>query len=143
MISVASAGNSSEWIDDPNTVRPAGGVYYPFFPGALNSVVSVSALDPDPQQPHGPDGLANISNYGEVAMDGSYPGHQGGWTSFAAPRLSVWEAIHLALGGSSVCQNIFPPLGYVTEAGSDYLNKVLNDAVNAFCPSFPGPTPTP
>jgi hypothetical protein len=150
VISVAAAGNYGYL-----------GYDYPFAPALWDSVVSVSAngwdpLDKDIRDHHGAfDPTAHYtttkttySNPGEVIFNGQL-NHQirnpeadmyyfG--TSFAAPRLSVQEAIHLLFGGDIRCFNsqgvelCHPPLGYATDYGP-WGNLIFYDAVQN-CPNF-------
>jgi hypothetical protein len=130
-ISIAAAGNESR--------QPSKKVKFPFAPALWGNVLSVSAYDASLK-------LANYSNYGEVKMDGDHPTDPSiKGTSFAAPRLSVYAAIHLAQGGASPCAHapdIFPPLGYMPErpqTPDGYKNMWLDEAVSNFCNDFKRP----
>jgi hypothetical protein len=118
-------------------------------------VVSISALDAL-QEAH-PDLYASYSRYsslpGEIALRGIHPfeveeitnaqtGDSEVWprqgTSFAAPRFSVWAALHLLTGGISPCEEgdgIVPFLGYKTDRFT-VNNLLLNDAAVNFCIEF-------
>ncbi|MBV1853519.1 hypothetical protein [Catellatospora tritici] len=87
---------------------------FPFAPALWDGVVSVSAANPA-------GGIMAYSNSGEVKLDGEgptalLPGSHG--TSFAAPRLSAYEAMYLLRTGRIRCAPTAdrPPLAYVTQA---------------------------
>ncbi|MDI1464103.1 hypothetical protein QEZ54_24250 [Catellatospora sp. KI3] len=87
---------------------------FPFAPALWDGVVSVSAANPA-------GGIMPYSNSGEVRLDGEgpsalLPGSHG--TSFAAPRLSAYEAVYLLRTGRIRCAPTAdrPPLAYVTHA---------------------------
>jgi hypothetical protein len=118
VISVGAAGNG---IIGPNgtRVRPK----FPFAPAIWDSVVSATApgLGIQIRPPWGDSVTLHLlpyANYGEVELDGTstYSGVHG--TSFAAPRLSAFEAIYLLNGGPIKCSGekgaSTPPLKYTS-----------------------------
>ncbi|GIH11054.1 hypothetical protein Rhe02_91210 [Rhizocola hellebori] len=119
-------------------------INFPFAPAIWNPVVSASALH---------SGLrAEYSNSGEVMLDGTAtiagrpPTPRVRGTSFAAPRLSARQALHLTRGYPNTCaadgrSAELPPLGYTditAEPGTPQWNNLTLDvAVSAHCPAFP------
>lgn len=128
------------------------GLDFPFWPGAWNQVVSVSAstgqgflaspawdkksdvplLDAEVERPGK---KKRISNYGEVMMPGEYDSPSGALsgTSFAAPRLSAVLALYLSAVGEGNCRNANggPALAY-----GDWDNLTLQQAAQQYCPDL-------
>ncbi len=128
------------------------GLDFPFWPGAWNQVVSVSAskgqgfhaspawdkksdaplLDAEVERPGK---KKRISNYGEVMMPGEYGSPSGAvsGTSFAAPRLSATLALYLSAVGPDNCRNANggPALAY-----GDWDNLALQQAAQQYCPNL-------
>jgi hypothetical protein len=121
-VPVAAAGNGIVLTSDSDShVTARHPLPFPTAPAIFDTVVSTSASD-------GP----TYSNAGAVKLSGlSATGDQG--TSFAAPRLSVREAIYLyKLAGAPACSA--QPLNY----HPGWLNKDVADAVrDAGCTGFP------
>jgi hypothetical protein len=162
IISVAASGNNGN-----------RGYEYPFAPAIWDSVVSVSASGWDPFDP---DVIASGEDFDADAPEGTYPSTKTYYsnpaeltfngqlnysipnpkndfkyyfgTSYAAPRLSVLEAIHLLSGGDIRCYNdqctavlSQPPLGYADDHGP-WDNLLIETAISTYCPEF-RETPTP
>jgi hypothetical protein len=155
VISVASAGNYGDH-----------GYNFPFAPAIWNKVVSVSANGWDPLNPEYQEKVFNpdipydgtkafYSNFGEVMYDGklNYPIKNQKLediyyfgTSFAAPEISVREALYLLNGGEVSCsennRTSQPPLGY-SEGYGPWDNLILATAVPRYCSDFPQNIPYP
>jgi hypothetical protein len=133
VISIAAAGNQSNAKFGTDNF-----IEFPVWPALLSSVVAVSASD-------GNGDLTSISNYGEIMMDGTYPGFPSdkAWTSYSTPRLSTYAAIYLANERPVRCAdrpNIFPPLGYNDEDRTTWDNLPLDtNTTNEYCVEFPIP----
>jgi hypothetical protein len=124
IILVGAAGNS--------------GYNFPFAPALWEQVVSVSASDTAGNK-------ASYSNTGEVMMPGTTSHVDVVGTSFASPRLALYEAEYLLAnpGQGIECQGnagilASPPLGYIPEAGNweSGLNTdlPLDEARAEYCP---------
>jgi maltose/maltodextrin transport system substrate-binding protein/arabinogalactan oligomer/maltooligosaccharide transport system substrate-binding protein len=128
VISVGAAGNFGEYQYD-----------FPFAPAIWDFVVSVSAAEDDAAARHGE--LASYSNAGEVLMSGQHPTENEVGTSFAAPRFSLEAALYLLRGGSITCNNLAPPLAYVSLDAlppGPWANLALHsEEAKVICPSFP------
>lgn len=104
VVTVGAAGNGIKCGDADRVTFE-----FPFAPALWDFVVSVSADD-------FAGGVMSYSNSGEVKLAGDgplalLPGSHG--TSFAAPRLSAFEAIYLLRTGQVQCGGDQPTLGYV------------------------------
>src|SRR5262245_47479480 len=115
LVAVGAAGNGLRQLttgaDGTTTVQQLTALPFPFAPAIWNDVVSASASTSDsPSGGHAV--LMGYSNRGEVALEGSSRRADVQGTSFAAPRLTAWEAIYLLNGGRFACDTYRPPLGY-------------------------------
>jgi hypothetical protein len=141
-IPIAAAGNSK--------------VPYPFAPALWDSVVSVSAADPDVAAGIFPE----YTNNGEIRMEGQYPfeqpkdpnGRRLTGTSYASPRLAAWAALYLLHGGQTPCDDDDDPdprpvLGYKIQWDAlqgdaqfpSNVNQDLLSAIGAHCSNSPYP----
>ncbi len=135
VIAVASAGNF--------------GLDYPFYPGAWDGVLSISASNGDgfyapelwDDETDVPmlsvlegDASQRVSNYGEIMLPGEYD-YEGDLiigTSFAAPRMTALLAYYALQVGENYCITD----GIIDLAYGEWDNLTLDEAVTQYCPSM-------
>ena len=146
-ISVAAAGNGIYYLDPSPASSPSVqhvSLPFPFAPALWPSVVSASASIATTASDTTTGQRAAYSNPGEVAMPGLYdlPGNRSAiGTSFAAPRLSAWQAIYFLFYGSVICMKNLPALNYVDQPPPGFNDNVWKDlslraAASQHCPHF-------
>lgn len=106
VIPVGAAGNGLKLFNPKDPMNPTRvSLPFPFAPALWDFVASATA-DPPP-------GAA--VNSGEAKLEGTGPAFapDSHGTSYAAPRLSAYEARYLLETGRVICDGQKPPLGYV------------------------------
>ncbi len=105
---IAAAGNS--------------GLLFPFVPALLDNVISVSTVD----------GRRYTSNSGEIVMPGWHPNGIDEGSSFAAPRLSAWTAVHLLMGDTSITRRDENICQAIRASGTANPGEVTSRILSAF-----------